>query len=133
MVTLTTNADFPLDGWVNAQFTMPQEQYTKGRGFAVQLFSQTTKKKSVNYSPIWTFDRSTIDGTTLTFSFKPPKMKIAKGNTYVLVLYGDDISKLPPLPGASAVPSTAPEAAPSEEPTEPITAPEQPAPEPMPT
>lgn len=129
MVTLTTNADFPLDGWVNAQFTLPKEQYAKGRGFAVQLFSQSTKKKSVNYTPIWTFDRSSLDTDTLTFSFKPPKMKIAKGSTYVLVLYGDDTSKMKasPAPGSSATPEELPTP-----PSEPSAA-TSPEPEPTPT
>jgi hypothetical protein len=118
MVTLTTNADFPLDGWVNAAFTLPADQFTKDRGFAVQLFSKTTKKKNTNYSPIWTFDRSTVNQSTLTFSFKPPKMKIAKGSTYVLVLYGDTpkASPLPsgmPAPATSALPSAPPSGVPS--------------------
>jgi hypothetical protein len=112
MVTLTTNADFPLDGWVNASFTLPADQFTKDRGFAVQLFSKTTKKKSTNYTPIWTFDNSMVNGETLTFSFKPPKMKIAKDSTYVLVLYGD-APKASPLPSGSPAPSAAPSSAPS--------------------
>lgn len=122
MVTLNTNADFPLDGWVNAEFTLPKDQVSKDRGFAVQLFSRTTKKRGVNYSPIWTFDKSTIDGTMLTFSFKPPKMKIPKNSTYVLVLYGDKKSSTAasPAPSATASPaatataSPAPSASPAE-------------------
>jgi hypothetical protein len=109
MVTLSTNADFPLDGWVNAAFTLPADQFTKDRGFAVQLFSKSTKKKSTNYAPVWTFDSSTVANNTLTFQFKPPKMKIAKGSTYVLVLYGD-------APKTSPLPSAAPGAIPPGEP-----------------
>ncbi len=125
MVTLTTNADFPLDGWVNAAFTLPADQFTKDRGFAVQLFSKNQKKKSTDYAPIWTFDRSTVNNNTLTFSFKPPKMKIAKGSTYVLVLYGD-APKASPLPSAPvAVPPGEPGAVPpgSAPTTAPLTAP----------
>lgn len=103
MVTLGTNADFPLDGWVNAAFTLPADQFTKDRGFAVQLFSKSTKKKSTDFAPIWTFDRSTVSNNTLTFEFKPPKMKIAKGSTYVLVLYGD-APKATPLPSGAPAP-----------------------------
>jgi hypothetical protein len=123
MVTLSTNADFPLDGWANAAFTLPQDQFAKKRGFAVQLFSKSTKKKSVNYSPIWTFDRSTVVDNTLAFSFKPPKMKIAKGSTYVLVLYGDAVATSPlpsaaPLePGGSPVPMEGPTLPPEPAPT----------------
>lgn len=106
MVQLTTNADFTLDGWANAQFTLPKEQ-VDGRGFAVQLFQVNKHKKSVDYKPIWTFDKSTLNDTTLTFSFKVSKMTIAKGSTYTLVLYGDDKSS------ASAVPSGLPSGAPT--------------------
>lgn len=125
MVNLTTNADFPLDGWVNAAFTLPADQLTKDRGFAVQLFSKSTKKKSTDYTPIWTFDKSTAVDHTLTFSFKPPKMKIAKGSTYVLVLYGDAPKASPSpassaSPNASASPSSNPSGAPSPMPTPPV-------------
>lgn len=119
MVTLTTNADFTLDGWVDAEFMLPKEQLTD-RGFAVQLFAATTKKKSTSYTPIWTFDNSTLDGDTLTFSFKPEKkLTIGKGSTYVLVLYGDDKNKKgSPSPAASVNPSASPVPSPSASPSE---------------
>lgn len=117
MVTLNTNADFPLDGWVEANFTLPKDQ-VDNRGFAVQLFSQATKKGKAVYTPIWTFDKSTLDGTMLTFSFKPPKMKIAKNSTYVLVLYGDQQSKASPGPSASPAASASASPAPSASPAE---------------
>lgn len=103
IVQIDTNGDFPLNGWADAQFTLPKSQI-EGRGFAVQLFQVIKHRKSVSYKPIWTFDRSTLDGTTLNFSFAPPKMKIAKGSAYTLVLYGDDKST------ASAQPSSGPDA-----------------------
>lgn len=102
MVQLTTNGDFNLDGWANAQFTLPKAE-VDGRGFALQLFQVNKHHKSVDYKPIWTFDKSTLNDTTLTFSFQPPKMKIDKGSSYMLVLYGDDKSTEP-----SALPSGAP-------------------------
>jgi hypothetical protein len=111
LVQLTTNADFALDGWVNVQFTLPKAQID-GRGFAVQLFQVNKEKKGVSYKPIWTFDKSTLNDTTLSFWFQaPPKMKIAKGSTYTLVLYGDDKS------AASAAPSGSPSASPSGSPS----------------
>lgn len=106
MVQLTTNSDFSLDGWANAQFTLPKSE-VDGRGFALQLFLVNKHKKGVSYKPIWTFDKSTLSDTTLAFSFPTPKMKIAKGSTYMLVLYGDDKSS------ASAAPSGSPSASPT--------------------
>lgn len=104
MVHVTPNADFALTDSVAAQFTLPKEQVAQ-RGFAVQLFQATTnKKKKTDYKPIWNFDKSTLKDDTLTFDFTPPKMKIPKGSTYVLVLFGDDKSKESPAP--SAVPSS---------------------------
>src|SRR5579872_1346293 len=109
MVELTTNDDFVLDGWVNAQFTLPKSQ-VENRGFAMQLFQVNKHKHSSDYKPIWTFDKSVLNDDTLTFSFEPPKMTIGKGSTYTLVLYGDDESTqpsasplpsgMPPIPGA---------------------------------
>lgn len=107
MVQLSTNADLNLEGWANAQFTLPKPQ-VDGRGFALQLFRVNKKKKGVEYKPIWTFDKSVLNDTTLTFSFKPPKMTIGKGSTYMLVLYGDDKSTLP-----SGAPSGSPSPLPS--------------------
>lgn len=117
MVQLTTNADLRLDGWANAQFTLPKTQ-VDGRGFAMQLFLVNRHKKGVDYKPIWTFDKSTLTDTTLTFSFQPPKMKIAKGSTYMLVLYGDDKSTASGSPSPSASPSESPGAAPSAVPSQ---------------
>lgn len=112
MVQLTTNGDFNLDGWANAQFTLPKTE-VDGRGFAVQLFQVNKHKKNVDYKPIWTFDKSTLDDTTLTFSFRPPKMTIAKGSTYMLVLYGDDKSTAPSALPSGAPGSATPQASPS--------------------
>jgi hypothetical protein len=116
MVQLSTNADLPLDGWANAQFTLPKAQ-VDGRGFALQLFQVNKHKKNVDYKPIWTFDKSTLNDTTLTFSFKPPKMKVAKGSTYMLVLYGDDKSgAASPAASGSPAASESPSASPSSSP-----------------
>jgi hypothetical protein len=122
MVTLTTNGNFTLDGWATASFTLPQSQIS-GRGFAVQLFQASSHRKNTSYTPIWTFDKSSIQAQTLTFSFQPPKIKIAKGDSYVLVLYGNDMSKVTPVPssaasgGASAAPNSSPSLLPSASPS----------------
>lgn len=110
MVQLSTSGDFPLDGWVNAEFTLPKSQI-EDRGFAVQLFQVSQHHKSATYKPIWTFDKSVLNDSTLTFSFQPPKMTIGKGSTYTLVLYGDDKSTVPsPSPSGSGLPSLFPTA-----------------------
>lgn len=113
LVRITPNADFALDGPAQAAFTLPKEQVAQ-RGFAVQLFHQTGTKKHAGYTPIWTFDKSSLKEGTLTFDFTPPKMTIPKGSTYVLVLYGDDKSK---APASSASPSATPSATPAASPT----------------
>lgn len=126
MVHITPNGDFALDGPAVAQFTIPKEQLA-GRGFAVQLFQATTHRKRTDYKPIWTFDKSSLKEDTLTFEFTPPKMTIAKGATYVMVLYGDDKSKVSPSPSSSPSGSAMPSPTPSEAPsTLPSTAPTAP-------
>lgn len=110
MVSVTTSASFPLDGDAVAQFTLPKSQID-GRGFALQLFAETTHKKHHAYKPIWTFNRSNIEKGALIFDYAPPKFTIAKGNTYVLVLYGDDKSRATPSRSTrSASPSPQPTA-----------------------
>ena len=116
MVTLTMNGgDFPLDGYASAQFTLPQSE-TQQRGFALQLFQETTSHKKTNYTPVWTFNNSTLNDMTVTFNFQPPKMTITKGSTYALVLYGDDKSKVSPSPSPTASPSASPSASASPSP-----------------
>jgi hypothetical protein len=111
MAHLTPNDDFVLDGRAIAQFTLPADQ-VEHRGFAVQLFQETTKKKKTDYRPIWTFDKSTLQDGTLTFEFTPPKLTIHKGDTYDLVLFGDT-KKETPAPSGSPSPSAAPSGSPS--------------------
>ena len=107
MVSLTSNGDFPVDGNALAQFTLPQEQIA-GRGFAVQLFQESSAHHKTSYNALWTFDKSYLSGNTLTFNYTTPKTTIAKGATYVLVLYGDDKSNQSPSPAPTVSPSTSP-------------------------
>jgi hypothetical protein len=116
LVRLTPNTDFALDGAAQASFTLPKEQVAQ-RGFAVQLFHETGTKKRTSYTPIWTFDKSSLKDDTLTFDFTPPKMTIAKSSTYVLVLYGDDKSKAGASPSPAASSSPAPSATPAASPS----------------
>jgi hypothetical protein len=105
MVTITTTADFPLNGLAIAQFTLPKEQIGS-RGFALQLFLQRTQGKTKSYAPVLSLDKASLQKEMLIFGFTPPKITVSKGNTYVLVLYGTDIS-------ASSAPSAAASASPN--------------------
>ncbi len=110
MVTLTTSADFPLNGLAIAQFTVPKEQIG-GRGFALQLFLQRAQGKTKSFAPVLSLDKSSLQNDTLIFGFMPPKITVSKGNTYVLVLYGTDISASA-APSGSASPSPNPSSSP---------------------
>jgi hypothetical protein len=105
-VTITTSADFPLDGLAIATFNLPKEQIAN-RGFALQLFLQRIQGKTKVYAPVLSLDKSSLQKNTLIFGFTPPKMTVTKGNTYVLVLYGDDIATGSPAP-ATASPASNP-------------------------
>jgi hypothetical protein len=111
-VTITTSADFPLDGLAIATFTLPKEQIAN-RGFALQLFLQRMQGKTKVYAPVLSLDKSSLQKGTLIFGFTPPKITVAKGNTYVLVLYGDDITTGSPAPGSPAPGSPAPAGSPA--------------------
>ncbi len=89
-VTLSPSEKFVLNGNVIAAFSLPKEELAQ-RGFALQIFQvQTHKKKSSTLHPLYSFNKSSRDGSTLTFEFKPPKLTVPKDSTYLLVLYGDD-------------------------------------------
>ena len=107
MTRVTPSTDFLLDGEAIAEFTLPPDQ-VENRGFAVQLFEQTSHKNKTYYRPIWTFDKSTLKDGTLTFDFNPPKTTIPKGTTYVLVLFGDT-KKGTPAPSAAPSASASPD------------------------
>lgn len=107
-VGLTPSADFHLDGNASVQFTLPKEQID-GRAFALQLFAEKTVKHKHMYSAIWTFVKSERRHNTLSFAFRPPKMTVDKGTTYILVLYASDVPSTP-SPSPSASPSPTPTA-----------------------
>ncbi len=109
-VTITTSADFPLDGLAIASFTLPKDQIP-GRGFALQLFLQRMQGKTKTYAPVLSLDKSSLQKNMLIFGFTPPKITVQKNNTYVLVLYATDIAS------ASANPSAAPANSASPSPT----------------
>lgn len=112
LVTMTPSASFTIEGNVIAQFSLPHEQIG-GRGFALQLFLRTEHKKKVQYRAIYSFNKSSLHGDSLDFSFKSPKITVPKKTTFALVLYGGDrpATAAPPAsakPSAKAVASPTP-------------------------
>jgi hypothetical protein len=99
-----TDADVTLQGTSSVQFTLPKAQIG-GRGFALQLYVETHSKKKTNEQYIGSYSKSNLTGTALTFELPTPQLQIKKGETWLLLLYGDE------LPSASASPS--PKASPS--------------------
>lgn len=100
-VRLKTDADEILQGKAIAEFTLPKEQIG-GRGFAVQLFHESVKKKKTTDDFMGTYSQSKLDKETLRFELAMPKLQVKKDETWLLVLYGDE------LPSASASPATNP-------------------------
>ena len=112
-VTLVPSADFTLDGRAIAQFTLPKDQIAD-RGFALQFFEETVRRKRHDVHPLYTLAKSTLEKQTLTFTMTPPKITLPKGHKYFVVLYGDQRAATPsPSPGGSASPAAALSASPS--------------------
>ena len=108
---LRTDADVTLAGDVTADFTLPKEQIG-GRGFAVQLYRESVgKKRKVTDTFFGSYAKSKLNDTTLTFDLTAPSLQIKKDETWLLVLYGDE------LPSASTSPSSSPSASPSASPS----------------
>ncbi len=102
---LTTSADTTIFGGARVEYTLPKAQIA-GRGFAVQLFQEVHQKKKSVDTFIGTYDRSTLKKNELTFSFVTPKLLVKKGETWLLVLYGDE---RPTKTSPSASPSASPD------------------------
>lgn len=108
---LMTTEDVFLNGHQSLQFTLPKDQIA-GRGFAIQLFHETIGKKNKRSDQfIGSYSQSSLKDTTLVFSFTAPKIAVKKGETWLFVLYGDELPSASTSPGASASPS--PSASPS--------------------
>ena len=106
--SLTTSADFPLNGLAIATFTLPKDQIFTGRGFALQLFLQRMQGKTKVYAPVLSLDKSSLEKNMLIFGFTPPKYTVAKNNAYVLVLYGTETGTPPPTSSPSPTSSANP-------------------------
>jgi len=110
-VRVSVDGDVTLNGAASADFTLPQEQIG-GRGFAIQLFSETHHKKKTSDTYLGSYSQSTLSGTTLHFAFTPPMVTVKKGETWLFVLYGDERPSVTAAPAPSGAPSTPPSGAP---------------------
>lgn len=122
-VRMKTDGDVTLEGHARAVFTLPKEQIG-GRGFAVQLFHESIGKKNKRDDRFFgTFNDSKLSGNSLTFEMDLPKLPVKKDETWMLVLYGDELptsSSSPsanPSASASASPSASASASPSANPS----------------
>lgn len=117
LITLVPSADFTLDGRAIAEFTLPKEQLAN-RGFAIQLFEETVRRKHHDIHPLYTLAKSVLVKQTLTFSMTPPKLTLPKGRKYFVVLYGDQqpVASASPAGSASPAASASPQVTPSASP-----------------
>lgn len=113
-VRLKTDTDEVLEGKASAEFTLPKEQIG-GRGFALQLFHEYEKKKKRTDDFVGTYSQSKLKDQTLRFELTMPKIQVKKDETWLLVLYGDELPSASASPDASASPnaSSSPVASPS--------------------
>ena len=110
-----------LQGRAILDFTLPKSEIPD-RGFALQLFHQMNVKGKIVNTFVASYSKSTVKDATLRFDFTLPAITVVKNETWLLVLYGDDLPKKSaapsPSPSASAspasssVPSSSPSAAP---------------------
>lgn len=117
---LTTTDDVIFQGNASARFTLPEDQISDGRGFAIQLFRETINKKNKKRSDNFagSYKQSKLSKQTLTFTFNAPKLAVKKGETWLVVLYGDRLASPSPGPNASELPAGNP-AMPGENPAVP--------------
>ena len=101
---VTATDDITLSGHQSLVFTLPKDQIG-GRGFAIQLFRETVGKKNKrNDQFVGTYSQSKLNDATLTFSFLAPKLTAKKGETWLIVLYGDELPSSSSSPAASSSP-----------------------------
>lgn len=115
---VSSDADVLLQGRAVAEFTLPAEQIG-GRGFAIQLFHETVKNKKVSDTFVGSFAKSKLDGNTLHFELVLPPLTVKKAESWLFVLYGDEVpsSSASPSASGSASPSASPSASASASPS----------------
>lgn len=112
-IRLKTDADEILQGKAIADFTLPKEQIG-GRGFAIQLFHEYMKKKKRTDDFVGNFADSKLDkDNMLRFQLTMPKIQVKKDETWLLVLYGDELPSASPSASPDASASASPSASPT--------------------
>ncbi|MDQ2866707.1 MAG: hypothetical protein M3R51_10830 [Candidatus Eremiobacteraeota bacterium] len=102
---LSATDDIAISGHQSLQFTLPKEQIG-GRGFAIQLFHETTGKHNKRSDQfIGSYSQSSLKDTTLIFRFTSPKISVKKGETWLFMLYGDELPSASESPQTSGSPS----------------------------
>ena len=106
-VRMSVSADEIISGAGEANFTLPSDQLVKDRGFAIQLFHETTGKHN-KHTDTFMGSYSTFDvdakTSTLHFAFDVPPLQVKKGETWLFVLYGDALASPSPSPSPTSSP-----------------------------
>jgi hypothetical protein len=113
-VRMSVNADEVIVGRGQADFTLPSDQITKGRGFAIQLFHETTgkhNKRTDKFVGSYSDFDANAKTNTLHFSFDSPPLQVKKNETWLFVLYADKLAT--PSPNASPTDNASPSPTPS--------------------
>jgi hypothetical protein len=116
LLRLHTDADVTLAGKITIDYTLPKEQ-VGGRGFAVQLYHEGTKKKKVTQTFFGSYSESKLTGSTLHFEINAPALAVKKDEVWLLVLYGDELPSSSASPAASSSASASPSGSPSAPPS----------------
>jgi hypothetical protein len=128
---LHTDADVTLAGKMTVDYTLPKEQ-VGGRGFAVQLYHESVKKKKTTQTFFGSYSKSHLDGTTLHFELDAPALQVKKDEVWLLVLYGDELPSASASPAPSSSASASPSGSPSAAPSASASASASPSPSPSP-
>ena len=115
---MKVSADVTIAGRAQADFTLPEGQVVKGRGFAVALYHETIGKHNKRSDQFFgSYSTFTADGSVLHFTFSAPPIAVKSNETWVFVLFGDTQATASASPGASANPQASTSAAASDTPS----------------
>lgn len=113
-VRMSVNADEIISGRAEADFTLPSDQIVKDRGFAIQLFHETTGKHNKHTDTfVGSYANFDVDAKTATlhFTMDSPPLQVKKNETWLFVLYADKLAT--PSPNASPTDNASPSPTPS--------------------
>jgi hypothetical protein len=119
-VRMKVSADVTIAGRAQADFTLPDGQIVKDRGFAIGLYHETIGKHNKRNDQFFgSYSTFTTDGNVLHFTFSSPPISVKSNETWIFVLFGDTLHAASASSGASASdnPSTEPASTASASPT----------------